>query len=61
MKYPWIAEAIIEWKINLCRYKGEEMFCNECELDGEICSRLLELAKLISNKMKDEGELDDKN
>ena len=56
MKYPWIAEAIIEWKINLCRYKGEEMFCNECELDGEICSRLLELAKLISNKIKEEED-----
>ena len=56
MKYPWIADAIIEWNINFCRYKGGNIFCNECELDGEICSKLLELAKLISNKIKDKGE-----
>ena len=57
MKYPWIAEAIIEWKINFCRYKGEEIFCNECEFDGEICDKLSELAKIITNKIKDEGEI----
>ena len=57
MKYPWIAEAIIEWKINFCRYKGEEIFCNECEFDGEICDKLSELAKIIANKIKDEGEI----
>ena len=57
MKYPWIAEAIIEWKINFCRCKGKEIFCNECEFDGEICDKLSELAKIITNKIKDEGEI----
>ena len=54
MKYPWIAEAIIEWKINFCRYKGKEILCNECEFDGEICNKLSELAKIITIKIKDE-------
>ena len=56
MKYPWIAEAIIEWKINFCRCKGKEIFCNECELDGEICDKLTELAKIITNKIKEEED-----
>ena len=54
MKYPWIAEALIEWKINFCRHKGEEIFCNECELRGKICEKLSELAIIIADKIKEE-------
>ena len=55
MKYPWIAEAIMDWTIDPCKHKGDEIICNECELQGEICERLSELAAIISNEIK-EGE-----
>ena len=54
MKYPWVAEAIIEWKINFCRCEGKELFCNECGFYGEICDKLLELAEIIIDKKEDE-------
>ena len=54
MKYPWIAEAIIDWGIDSCKYKGDEIICNECSLRGEICDKLLELSKIISQKIKEE-------
>ena len=53
-KYPWIAEAIIEWKMGFCRYKGKEIFCGECELNCEICDKLSELATIIADKIKEE-------
>ena len=54
MKYPWIAEAITDWKLEHCKHKGNEMFCNNCALEGEICDKLLELSEIISNKIKEE-------
>ena len=61
MKYPWIAEAIMDWAIDPCKHKGDEIICNECELQGEICERLSELAAIISNEIKEGERLDDKN
>ena len=61
MEYPWIAEAIIDWNIDPCKHKGNEMICDKCALRGEICEKLSELATIISNKIKEEGKLDDKN
>ena len=62
MKYPWIAEAIIEWKLGNCEHEGEEIFCNECGFNNEICDKLSEIAKIVLNDIEDEeGELDDKN
>ena len=54
MKYPWIAEAIIEWKKGSCRYEDEEVFCSECKLNCKICDELSELATTIANKIKEE-------
>ena len=55
MEYPWITEAIIDWKINTCcNYKGDEIFCNKCELRGKICEKLSELAIIIADKIKEE-------
>ena len=54
MKYPWIAEAIMEWKMDTCRYEDEEVFCGECELNCEICDKLSELAIIITDKIKKE-------
>ena len=54
MKYPWIAEAITDWKLEHCKHKGNEMFCNNCALEGEICDKLLELSEIITNKIKEE-------
>ena len=54
MKYPWIAEAIIDWGIDPCKYKGDEIICNECSLKGEICDKLSELAAIIANEIKEE-------
>ena len=54
MIYPWIAEAIIDWGIDTCKYKGDEIICNECSLKGEICDKLSELAAIISNEIKEE-------
>ena len=54
MKYPWIAEAIIEWKSGICKHKGDVLFCKDCNLDGKICEKLSELAKDINDKIKEE-------
>ena len=54
MKYPWIAEAIIDWGIDPCKHKGDEIFCDDCKLKGKICEKLSELSKIISNKIKEE-------
>ena len=51
MEYPWIAEAIMDWEIEPCKCKGHEMDCDKCELKGEICEKLLELAAIISSKI----------
>ena len=53
MKYPWIAEAIMDWSIDPCKYKGDEIICNKCELEGEICERLSELSAIIFSKIKE--------
>ena len=55
-KYPWVAEAILEWKLVSCRRKGEEIFCDECGFAGEICDKLSELAEIIINDIEDEEE-----
>ena len=55
MKYPWIAEAIMDWEIDPCKHKGNEIICDKCELRGEICEKLSELATIIFSKIK-EGE-----
>ena len=54
MKYPWIAEAIMDWGIDLCKYKGSKINCNDCKLRGKICKELSELAIIISDKLKEE-------
>ena len=54
MEYPWIAEAILDWEVDPCKHKGNEINCDECELYGEICEKLSELAMIISNKIKEE-------
>ena len=55
MKCPWIAEAVIDWKLEFCRHKGtEETYCNECQLNGKICEKLSELAITIADEMKRE-------
>ena len=54
MKYPWIAEAIMDWKIDPCKYKGNEINCDNCALKGKICKKLSELATIISDKLKEE-------
>ena len=54
MKYPWIAEAILDWEVYPCKHKGNEINCDKCELYGEICEKLSELAMIISNKIKKE-------
>ena len=54
-KYPWVAEAILEWKLVTCRHKGEETFCDECGFNGEICDKLSELAKIIINDIENEA------
>ena len=56
MKYPWIAEAIMDWAIDPCKYKGDEIICNECSLRGEICDKLSELVAIISNEIKKEED-----
>ena len=53
-KYPWVAEAIMEWKLVSCRHKGEETFCDECGFAGEICDKLSELAEIIIDDIEDE-------
>ena len=53
MKYPWIAEAIMDWAIDPCKHKGDEIICNECELQGEICERLSELSAIIFSEIKE--------
>ena len=55
MEYPWIAEAIMDWGIDPCEYKGNEIICDKCELRGEICEKLSELTTIIFSKIK-EGE-----
>ena len=52
MEYPWIAEAIIDWETYPCNHKGNEIFCDNCELRGEICEKLSELAEIIGDKIK---------
>ena len=54
MEYPWIAEAILDWEVYPCKHNGNEIICDKCELYGEICEKLSELAMIISNKMKKE-------
>ena len=57
-KYPWIAEAILEWEMNICSHKGEKLYCDECMLDGKICGMIVDLAKTIEDKIKEEEEED---
>ena len=52
MEYPWIAEAIMDWAIDPCKHKGDEIICDKCELKGEICEKLSELAEIIGDKIK---------
>ena len=54
MKYPWIAEKIIEWKLGTCEHEGEEIFCNECGFNNEICDKLSEIAQIVLNDIEDE-------
>ena len=54
MIYPWIAEAIMDWEVGPCKHKGDEIICDKCELNGEICEKLTELAMLIDDKIKKE-------
>ena len=56
MKHPWIAEAIMDWEIYPCNRKRNEIICNECTLNGEICEKLLELAVIISSKIEEEED-----
>ena len=51
MEYPWIAEALMDWKIDPCKRKGREMDCDKCVLRGEICEKLLEVVTIISDKI----------
>ena len=51
MKYPWIAEALIDWEIDPCKHKGREIDCDKCALKGELCEKLLEVATIISDKL----------
>ena len=55
MIYPWIAEAIMDWGVDSCKRKGNEIICDKCELRGEICEKLSELAMIIANKIKKGG------
>ena len=54
MKYPWIAEAIIDWGIDPSKHQGDEIICDECKVKGKICDKLSELSEIISNKIKEE-------
>ena len=51
MKYPWIAEALIDWEIDPCKHKGREIDCDKCALKGELCEKLLEVATIIADKI----------
>ena len=55
-KYPWIADAIMDWKVNTCTHKGDKINCRKCKLRGEACKKIFELATIISKKVQEEEE-----
>ena len=54
MKYPWIAEKIIECYLCSSDLEGEELFCVECGFNNEICAILSDIAKIVLNAIVDE-------